>query len=65
MPEVWKPMDNSVYLEWIAMIKDELSDELNSWETNFIDSVEAWLTNGSNISRKQEEILEKIYARTP
>lgn len=65
MPEVWKPMHNTVYLEWITTIKDELSDELNSWETNFIDSVEAWLTKGSNISRKQEEILEKIYARTP
>jgi hypothetical protein len=46
-------------------IREELSDELSSWEINFIDSIEGQLTSKGYLSERQEEILERIYSRTP
>ena len=65
MPEIWYPQNPRIYQDWIDTIENELSDELTSWETTFVDSLSSQLKAGRQLSQKQEEILEKIYARTP
>lgn len=65
MPPIWKPQPITVYKDWILTIEEELSDELSGWEINFIASINDQLNQKGYLSQKQEEILEKIYARTP
>ena len=65
MAEVWYPQNPRIYQDWIDTIENELSDELTSWETTFIDSLSTQLKSGRHLSQRQEETLEKIYARTP
>lgn len=61
MAEIWKPQPIEVYQSWISTIRDEASDGLNLWETNFIDSIEGRLAFGGSLSEKQATILERIY----
>jgi hypothetical protein len=65
MPLPWKQQPINVLTDWIMTIREELSDELSSWEINFIDSIEGQLTSKGYLSERQEEILERIYSRTP
>lgn len=66
MSQIFKPLDNKIYLDWIETIKTEASDELSSWETSFVESIESQLRSGRLMSEKQHEILERIYAeKTP
>lgn len=62
MAEVWKPQAREVYKEWISSIMIEASDELTSWEVNFITSIEEQLSY-RDLSQAQAETLEKIYVK--
>lgn len=62
MPPIWQPKDQALLQSWIDAIVEEASDKLSSWETEFIDSIQAQLLKRGQLSQKQEEILERIYA---
>lgn len=62
MPLQWEPLDISVYKSWIEAIKDEASETLNDWESNFIDSIDERLSNGRNLTEGQATKLESIYS---
>jgi len=62
MPLVWKPRDREILQHWIDVILDEASDELNDWESSFMDSIQIHLSNGS-LTKDQEDKLEQIYVR--
>lgn len=61
MANIWKPQPKEVYQSWVNVIRDESSDKLTSWETDFMDSIEGRLAFGNNLTEKQAEILERIY----
>lgn len=62
MAQIWKPQPIEVYISWVEAIRDEVSERLTSWESDFIDSIEGRLAFGNNLSEKQAGILERIYA---
>ena len=62
MAEKWHPQPIEVYQSWISAIIDEASDELTPWESKFIESIDEQLAQHRNLSEKQAEILERIYA---
>lgn len=62
MAEMWRPKEIEVYRAWVESIKDESSDSLNDWETDFIDSIENRLDQNRNLTQGQAEKLESIYA---
>lgn len=62
MPKIWKPQPVEVYINWIETILDEASDELNEWESNFVNDISIKVLNGGTLTQRQEEILERIYA---
>lgn len=63
----WTPQSIEVYRSWVDAILSEASDELTVWETNFINDMDEKLTLyagfGRNLSEKQAETLEGIYAK--
>jgi hypothetical protein len=61
MANIWKPQDREVYISWIEAIKTEASDNITSWETDFVDSIEQYLNRKSTLTEIQAEILERIY----
>lgn len=63
MVSIWKPQPKGVLIYWLDTILEEASDKLNSWETSFIDSIDFRVRSGQSLSQKQEEILERIYAK--
>jgi len=63
MAPIWKPKSKEILQSWIDAIKDEASDSLTDWETDFIESIENQLDARGQLSEKQEEILERIYAQ--
>lgn len=62
MAPIWKPQPNEVLKNWVDTILEEASDNLNDWETKFIDDMQLRINNKWSLSQRQEEILEKIYA---
>lgn len=62
MSKIWQPKDNSTLKDWFDTICDEASDKLTEWETNFIDSIQYRINGGLNLSERQEQTLERIYA---
>lgn len=63
MAEIFKPLSNEIYLDWINTIIEEASDELTMWESNFItDLLTKLIRSTYKLSEKQHEILERIYA---
>jgi hypothetical protein len=62
MAPIWKPQSHEVLESWITAILEEASDDLNDWETNFIEDMTIRIANKWQLSQKQEETLEKIYA---
>lgn len=63
MPPIWKPQPLDVLQNWIETIEDEASDQLNDWETRFIDDMRRIvILHRRPLTRSQEETLEKIYA---
>lgn len=62
MAPVWKPQPFEVLEEWVNAIIDEASDELNDWETKFINDMQVRISNRWQLSQNQEQKLESIYA---
>jgi hypothetical protein len=62
MAEVWKPKDLELLKSWRDAILNEASDELTDWEANFIDSIGQRLDKGQQLTKAQEDSLERIYA---
>ena len=63
MSEMWHPYDQSVYESWLDAILDEASDELNDWESKFINDMRTQLAYNSNFTRNQSDMIEKIYTK--
>lgn len=65
MAETWKPYPKNVLGHWLTTVNEEAVG-LTKWERDFMESItEQWDRTGS-LSRKQQEILERIYAdKTP
>ena len=61
MAEIWKPQPKEVLLIWIEAIVTEASDELNDWESGFIDGIKYQLDYKDHLSEVQEGHLERIY----
>jgi len=61
MAKMWEPMKREIYLEWIRLIVED-GDDLTKWEEDFIENITNWLDSGRNLSERQAEILERIYA---
>lgn len=62
MPRIWKSAGFETLESWINTIIDEASDELNDWETRFIESMQVRVLNRWPTTQAQEEKLEQIYA---
>lgn len=63
MAEMWKPYDAQTYEMWVAAIKDEASDRLTDWETNFVENINNQLDYNANLSKAQSDTLERIYTK--
>lgn len=62
MARMWKSAGRDALKHYIDTILEEASDELNDWETKFIDDMQIRITNGWPTTQAQEEKLEQIYA---
>jgi hypothetical protein len=62
MAKMWTPKPQELLQQWIDDILEEASDNLSDWESSFVDSVHSQLNRKGQLSERQEEILEKIYA---
>ena len=62
MAKIWEPQPIEVYKEWIDAIVNEASDDLNVWETSFLDSLGDRLASGRNLSEAQANKLETMYS---
>jgi len=62
MPPIWKPQPNEVLQQWVNVIITEALDDLNEWETNFINDMKIRIDNRWELTRTQQDRLEQIYA---
>lgn len=62
MAKIWQPQPFEVLQQWIDDILEEASDELNDWETKFIDDMRTRVINKWPLTETQEKKLESIYA---
>lgn len=62
MAELWHPQPIEVYQAWCIALRDEASEKLTLWESDFLDSIEGRLAFRNNLTKSQAETLEKIYA---
>lgn len=62
MAKIWQPQPFEVLQQWIDDILAEASDELNDWESNFIEDMAIRVTNRWPLNENQEKKLETIYA---
>jgi hypothetical protein len=63
MAPIWRPQSFEVLDMWLKAILEEASDELNDWETRFIDDMVIRVANKWQLTQSQEEKLESIYAK--
>lgn len=63
MPPIWKSRDKEILQHWIDVITDEASDDLNSWETSFMASIQIHMGYSRPLTESQEEKLEDIYVK--
>jgi hypothetical protein len=63
MAPIWKPQSFEVLNHWLDAILSEASDELDDWETRFVDDMMIRVANKWALSQTQEEKLEQIYAK--
>jgi len=61
MGEIWRPLHRKIYQHWIDVILEEASDDLDSWESSFIASIQQYLYMGKDLTEPQAEKLESIY----
>lgn len=47
---------------WLTTIETEASDDLTDWESSFISDIRRKLDIFGSLTRKQEDVLERIYA---
>jgi hypothetical protein len=59
---MWQPQSFEVLQSWVDAILEEASDNLNDWETKFIEDMRVRVQNRWALSQTQEEKLESIYA---
>lgn len=64
MSEIWKPQPIEVYQSWVDAILNEASDDLNDWETKFMDNIQIRLNFGNQLTEEQVRKLEEIYTTT-
>jgi hypothetical protein len=62
MAKIWEQQPFEVLKQWIDDILEEASDDLNDWETKFIDDMNIRVINGWPLTETQEKKLESIYA---
>jgi hypothetical protein len=62
MSKIWKQQPFEVLQSWIDAILTEASDDLNDWETKFIDDMNIRVSNKWPLTETQEKKLESIYA---
>lgn len=62
MPTIWEPRPWEVLESWVEAILAEASDELNDWESHFIEEMAIKITNRWHLTPAQERKLESIYA---
>jgi thiaminase len=62
MSTKWEPQEDEVYQAWVDAILEEASDELNEWETKFMDSIQIRLNFRNSLTEEQAKKLESIYA---
>lgn len=62
MAKIWEPRLPEILRYWVDTILMEASDNLNDWETNFINNIEKQLDLGIKLTQSQEDKLESIYA---
>jgi hypothetical protein len=60
---MWKPYDKETYEMWLDAIVNEASNELNDWETKFINDMRTQLAYNSNFTHNQSDQIEKIYTK--
>lgn len=62
MSRIWQSQPREVLQSWIDAILEEASDDLNDWESYFINDMAIRIANGWSITETQERKLESIYA---
>jgi hypothetical protein len=62
MAKIWQQQPFEVLQQWIDVIIDEASDELNDWETGFVEDMRVKVLNRWSLTESQEKKLESIYA---
>lgn len=62
MAKIWQPQPTEVLQSWINAITEEASDQLNDWETKFVEDMQVRVLNGWPLTQAQEQKLESIYA---
>lgn len=60
MPDAWKPKLTEVYIQWADFVLNHGKD-VTDWEQTFTKDIRRQLEY-KPISRRQAEILERIYA---
>ena len=63
MAKIWTPQPIEVYRSWVDAIAREASDDLNDWETKFVDDMDTRLTQLTNLTEGQADKLEQIYVK--
>ena len=63
MPPIWKPLDNETLKNWLEAIINEASDQLDDWETTFIENIGTKILSGWPLTQSQQEKFEEIYAK--
>lgn len=62
MAQAWKPASKETLQHYIDTILDEAEEKLTDWERNFIENIMSQVSIYGQLTQKQEEILERIYA---
>lgn len=62
MAKIWVGQSFEVLKKWIDDILEEASDQLNDWETKFIEDMNIRVSNKWPLTETQEKKLESIYA---
>jgi len=62
MSSIWNPQPWEVLDSWVKAILEEASDDLNDWESNFVEEMAIKITNKWALTVAQERKLEDIYA---
>lgn len=63
MSEIFKPLSNEIYSDWINAIIAEKSDKLTMWEITFVEDMKNKLiARNCRLTERQHIALEAIYA---